>query len=286
MAKVSPERKKLFALLGLGGIMLMTLVYQLYFSNPAPRPTLQANKNSSTAGAKSTVPVQNPDTAEKIAARQTAGKNDQEEILLALIEDTTPLTYVRYSKGSDAVSERGNIFDYYVEPPKPPPPPPPPPPITLLGVSPQSATAGTPRPFTLTVVGKDIPADAKIYMDGRERQTKRLNDTTLTTEMKPADYPSQKNMTVEVKSTSDAKLFSNQLTFIAMAAPEPPFKFIGLLGDQALFEMTGIKEYLRLRVGGTIQGVWRIDAISNQAVEVTQTQFDIKKRVPLQDKGR
>lgn len=286
MAKLSPEKKKLIALLGLGSVMLLVLVYQLYFSGPAPRPTLQANKNSSTTGTKSSATISNPETAEKVASRSASAKNPQGEELAALIEDMSPLS-VRFVKpGPATVSERGNIFDYYIPPPPPLKKPDPPPPITLLGVSPQSATAGTPRAFTLTVVTRGAPPDAKIYLDGRERQTKRVNETTLTTEMKPSDYPSQKTMTVEVKSPTDPKMFSTQQSFVAMAAPEPPFKFIGILGDQALFEMTGVKEYLRLRVGATIQGVWRIDAISNQAVDVTHTQFDIKKRVPLQDKGR
>lgn len=271
-----------------GGLLLLILAYQFYFSGPTPRPSLQANRNQPAANAKSAPTVQTPEAAEKLAANQTTAPMNQEEAMKAMLEDMTPLNVSYSPKGGDAtVSPRGNIFEYYVPPPPPPGPPTPPPPISLLGVSPQSATAGTPRSFTLTIYGKAFPADAVIFMDGSERPTNRVNETTLTTEMKAADYASPRNSTVEVKSRSDqTHLFSNQQTFVAVPAPEPPFKFIGLLGDQAIFEINNTKEYVRLRVGGTIQGVWRIDAISTQAVEVTHTQFDIKKNVPLQDKGR
>jgi hypothetical protein len=288
MAKSSAEKTKIIALSGLGGILLLVLVYQLFFSSSPPRPTIQANKNAVQANSKGGATTQNSGSTEKAVSKPTGHSNPQEDMMAALLEDTSPLNpHMIRTGGSAAVSSRGNIFDYYVEPPKPPPPPPPPPPITLQGVSPQSATAGTPRPFTLTVYGRNFPPDAKIFMDGNPRNTKRVNDTTLATEMAPTDYAFARTSTIEVKSpTEPAKWYSGQVTFTSVPAPEPPFKFIGLLGDQALFEMTGSKEYLRLRVGATIQGVWRIDSISLQAVELTHLQFSIKKRVPLQEKPR
>lgn len=291
MAKKNPEKIKYIALAGLAAVLLFTLVYQLFFSSPPPRQTLQSGKSPATPTARGGVTIQSPGNADSAALRQTkSGKGNDQEMLQLMLDDMSPLKPWSMVKGGSAVvSPRGNIFDYYIPPVviPPPPIPIPPPPIALQGVTPQNATAGTPRPFTLTVTGQNIPPDAKIYMDGNPRETKRLNDTTLAIEMAPSDYSIARNSTIEVKSPSDpVKWFSNPLTFTSIALTDPPIKFIGLLGEQALIEITGTKEYLRLKVGDTIQRVWRIDAISTQAMDLTQTQFDIKRRVPLQEKGR
>jgi hypothetical protein len=290
MAKKSSEKIKYIALAGLGAILLFTLVYQLFFTGPAPRPTLQSGKRGANSNARGGVVIQTPENAQSATTRQsTSGKANDQEMMRLLLDDPNPLE-VRFmaTSGPAAVSPRGNIFEYYVPPPiiVPPTPPPPPPPIALQGVSPQNATAGTPRPFTLTVVGQNIPADAKIYMDGNQRPTKRLNETTLTTDMAPADYSVARNSTIEVKSPTDPAMFSNPLTFTTIALQEPPIKFIGLLGEQALIEVPATKEFLRLKVGDTFQRVWRVDSISTQDLGLTQTQFDIKKRIPLQAKPR
>jgi hypothetical protein len=209
--------------------------------------------------------------------------------LQQLLSDTTPLhlAVITRQTGSSQVGSRGNIFAYYVPPPAPPPPPPKPPPIDLQFIQPQTAVAGTPKQFTLTVSGKGFPADAQIIIDGRVRETKRVNDTTLSTEIIAADYASPRNLNVEVKSKIDpANFWSKGIPFIVQPAPEPQFKYVGRIGDQAILEMAGTREIVRITRGNTVQGVWMIDAISDAAVELTHTQHQIKKRVQMQDKGR
>lgn len=289
MAKKNSEKVKLIAVCALGALLIFTVVYQLYFSSPPPRPTLQSGKNNPAASSKSGVTITSPENADSAANRQnTARRVDDKEMMRLLLEDMTPLNpHWIAASGKAEVSNRGSIFEYYKEPIPPPPPPPKPPPIALQMVSPTSATAGTPRQFTMTVVGQHIPPDGSIYINGSPRKTRRVNETTLATDISPADYSNQATWTIEVKSPADpAKLYSNNLSFSALPSPEPPFKFIGLLGEQALIEMVGSKEFMRIKTGATIQGVWRVDAITLQAINVTQTQFDIKKRVPLQDKPR
>jgi hypothetical protein len=89
-----------------------------------------------------------------------------------------------------------------------------------------------------------------------------------------------------VKSQSDpTKFYSAEIPFIIQPAPEPPFRYIGRIGEKGLFEMTD-KRVERLAVGGVIQGVWHIDSITDAGVEVTQTQYGIKKRLPMVDKVR
>jgi hypothetical protein len=191
-------------------------------------------------------------------------------------------------------SNRGNIFAYYVEPPKPQPPPPPPPPIQLTSLQPQTAVAGTPRPVTLQITGNKIPPDAQILIDGSPRLTKRLNESQLTTEISPGDYVMARGMTIEVKSKSDPEhQNSNKIQFVVQPAPEPQFIFKGRLGtlgqpqyNYAVIEITSSREVKRVKVGDTLLGVWRVDSISENFIDVTLTQYDIRRRVQLQEKPK
>lgn len=213
----------------------------------------------------------------------------------ALLTDTTPLNLRVASSGGgpSTPGSRGNIFAYYVPPPPPPPRPPDPPPIQLLSLRPQTAIAGTPRPLTLIVSGNKIPADAHILIDGSPRVTKRLSETQLSTEISPGDYSLARGMNVEVKSQSNPAENSNVIQFIVQQAPEPQFIFKGRLGtlnqpqsNYAVIELTATKEIKRVKVGDTVMGIWRVDAISADGIDVTLTQNDIKRRVQLQDKMR
>ncbi|MEW6129222.1 MAG: hypothetical protein AB1757_19435 [Acidobacteriota bacterium] len=286
MAKGS-EQKKLIFLGILGAALVGVLIYQLFFSGPPPRPTLANSNRSATPDTRSSVPVQNPESAAKVAQQSGRG-NGQEAEFQELLSDNTPLQLAAYKPtGSPAVSERGNIFEYWVKPPPPPRLPDPPPPITIVGVNPQSATAGTPRSFTLTVYVKNSPADAEVLLDGRAKPTKRVNDGALTVEMTPGDYAYQKSINVEVKSKSEpVKQYSNSANFAVTPTPEPPFRFIGILGEQGVLEIGQSKEVLRVRVGDKIQSLWRVDSIAVGGMELTHLQFDIKRRLPLQEKPK
>src|SRR5438270_2807254 len=145
--RASAEKTKRILLAGLGVILLVVFVYEVFLSGPTPRPRLnaQATNGGSNLPAPASAPVV-PQNRPLSAAAQ------QEAQFLALLSDLTPLNVRLISSGDGhtaQVGSRGNIFAYYVEPPKPPPPPPPPPPIQLLSVQPQSVIAGTPRAVTL-----------------------------------------------------------------------------------------------------------------------------------------
>ena len=247
-----------------------------------------------TAGATATATV--PSTSKAGGATPAPEKkppsqaSTPQERLQLLLYDQTPLEFhlVANSKGGDAaVGARGNIFEYHKDPPPPRVPDPPPPPITINYLQPQSAIAGTPRPFTLTVVAKPLPPDAQIWVNGNPRPTKRVNDSTLSTEIRSTEYSTQTTLAVDVKSQADPiKMVSNHASFVVAAAPDPPFKYIGRIGEIGVLEMNGTKEVTRVVKGGTIQGVWRIEAITNDGVDVIHTQYEIRKRVTMQDKPR
>ena len=219
--------------------------------------------------------------------RQAQSAATPQEKLQQLLYDTTPLDVHLIARGGDAaVGKRGNIFDYYKEPPPKPKDPDPPPPITISYIQPQTAVAGTPRPFTMTVTGKAFPADAQVLINGNPRPTKRINETTLSVEIRATEYSTQTTLAVDVRSPTDPKLFSNHASFVVVAAPDPPFKYIGRIGDIGVLEMNGTKEVARVQRGGTVQGVWRVESITNDGVDVIHTQYQIKKRVAMQDKAR
>ena len=285
----SSEQKKKMILLVAGALFVFVLVYQ-FFINPPARPARKTrNANVSTAST-GTSPAPTPSPSRVKAQAPKAGSVAEEELLLQQqLSDLTPLNLSLISSGggSPKISERGNIFAYYVPPPVPPPPPPPPPPIMLQAASPQNVVAGTPRPVTVTVTAQKIPDDPQIFFDGRAKQTKRINESQLTTTLEPSEFAFARSINVEVKSQSDpVKNNSNTITIVVQPAPEPQFRYIGRLGENAVFEITASKEIKRLTRGGILQGVWRIDSISDTGVELTHTQLEIKRRVPLQDKGR
>jgi hypothetical protein len=260
-------------------------VYRFMFESPTPRRRA-ASSNSNTARAASPAPNAPAPSAPAQAPKPDNPLRDDEAAIQQEIANITPLDFgmIGRDTGKATPGPRGNIFGYYV-PPKVDPPIPKPPPISLQYIQPQSAVAGTPRRFTLTVVGQAVPPDAQIIIDGRAKPTRRVNDTTLATDIEPAEYASSRSMTVEVKSPTDPKLFSNPASFIVQPSPEPPFKFTGYLklGNWGLFEMNANKQISRLTTGDTVQG-WRIDSISEKEVEITHLQYEIKRRVLMAEK--
>lgn len=292
MAKrsLSSEKTKRILLGALGVVLAAVFIYQLFLGGPATRPTRGPQPGVSTPGAAT------PSSPAVLQPRQLGAAAQQEALMQQLLTDMTPLNLRLASNagGRNAqVGSRGNIFAYFVPPPTPPPPPPPPPPIQLVSVQPQSAVAGVPRAFTLVVSGNKIPADAQILFDGAPRVTKRLSDTQLSTEMAPGDYVLARNINVEVKSQSNPTENSNSTVFVIQPGPEPQFIYKGRLGtlnqpqyNYGVFELNSTKEVTRAKVGDTITGVWRVDAISADSVDLTHTQYETKRRLPLQDKVR
>jgi hypothetical protein len=160
-------------------------------------------------------------------------------------------------------------------------------------VQPQSLVAGTPRAVTVLVSGNKIPADAQLFLNGGARASKRVSETQLSTEITAGDYASTQNINIDVKSQSNPADNSNAIVLVVQPSPEPQFIYKGRLGplnqpqaNYAVFELSATKEIKRAKVGDTVTGVWRVDAILADSVDVTHTQYEIKRRLPLQDKVR
>jgi hypothetical protein len=288
----SSEKAKRIFLAALGVALVAAVVYQFVLKSPSSKPKRNPQPGATTGGSSLPAAASAPATQK---TRQLGAAAQQEAVMQALLSDLTPLNlkFASSGGGKSEPSSRGNIFAYFVEPTKPPPPPPLPPPIQLVSLQPQTAVAGTPRPLTLVITGNKIPADAHILIDGAPRVTKRLSETQLSTEISPGDYSLARAINLTVKSQSNPAENSNSIQFVVQAAPEPQFIYKGRLGtlnqpqyNYAVVEINSTKEIKRAKVGDTIMGVWRVDAISADGIDVTLTQYDIKRRVQLQDKVR
>lgn len=292
--KSADQIKKMLAA-ALGVAVILVLVYQIFYSGPTPKPTL-GPRNANTSQAVKPSPPSSQSNPGAVTLKSVSSYAAQEALLQAQLSDTTPLNLALLSHGAAIAKagERGNIFAFYVAPLPPAPRPPPPPPIVLTGLSPQSAIASAPQKITLTVTGNKIPADAQIFFEGTPKPTKRISESQLSTELDAGEYSVPRSFNVEVKSPADpAHMNSNLLQFIAQPPPEPGVVYKGRLGPLgqpqssfAVFEINATKEIKRLRRGEMLQGVWRIDAINADSVDITHTQYDIKRRIPLQEKPK
>lgn len=288
---LSEKNKRLF-LAAVGLLLAVTVIYQFFFNKPASRPKQNARPGD-TAGTPPSQPQASAPATPQVRRLGAAAQEDAR--IQELLSDLRPLNVsLTTDRSSSTPGSRGSIFAYYVPPPPPPPKAPDPPPIQLVGLQPQTAVAGTPRGFTMVVTGSKMPDDAQVLIDGAPRPTKRIGETQLSIDIVPGDYSFVRNMNIEVKSKGNpGGDYSNSITFVVQPAPEPQFAYKGRLGtlgepqnNYAVFEMTGTREIKRAKVGDTVMGIWRIDVISADAVEITHKQYEIKRRVPLQDKVR
>jgi hypothetical protein len=292
-ALLTEKNKNILAAVA-GVVFVLVVVYQFFLSGGpdtaqqkvATRPAAAASPSANgspgqNAGQKGASSSQ-PHTAalSSDAARQA--------LLQQLLSDTSTLDFAplkQIKEGEDTT--RGNMFEPHKDPTPTPAPTPPPPPIAIRQVEPQTAIAGTPKAITIKVTGAGFPPDPQIIFGGSPRQTTRVSDTVVSIEISPADYSAARSVSIEVKSKANpAALYSNQVPFMIQPSPQPPFKNVGRIGDMAVIEVGegATKQYLRLRRSQVIEGVWRIDAITETGLDVTDTRYDIKKRVPLEEK--
>jgi hypothetical protein len=276
------DRNKKIFLVALLGALGIVIIYEVFLSDsrPKPRPAASADSASKSSPAAQASPSpKTPKSIDAAAARQAAVEQ--------ILADTSPLDTSVLGASRGAAEVKRNIFAYYVAPQPPPPPPPPPPPIALRGLQPQVVVAGTPKPVTIVVLGMPLPPDAQVYFGGAPKPTKKVSENELSIEIGPAEYAAARQVSIEVKSQANpAVMNSNSIPFIIQPAPLPPFKYVGRIGEVGIFELIegADKQYLRLKQGATIQSVWHIDAIAPAAVDVTDTRYSIKRKLPLEEK--
>lgn len=275
---VSREQKKVYALVGLLGVLVLVSVWS-FWPESRPAPVARAPREGR---------VRNADLA-----RQRAGEQQATEAaaVAGTIAELPPVAFA-----APGVSIARNIFAYPPPPPKPivrPPPvvTPPPPTINVGSISPASAVAGTSRQITITVAGSEFQRDFQILWNGRPLRTERVGDSLLRATLSPSDIATPGTVRVEVKSASQpVRLWSRELQFQLAAPPDPAetFVYTGRIGGQAVIAFKDPSKRPRLASAGeTVSGVvpWRVLAVTDTHVEMLDTRNEIRRTLPLAPKG-
>jgi len=261
-------RKKI--LLGVLFAVFASVIYLQFFSGsdaPARQPIV--------AGAK-TIPSPTP------TPKPRAGATPEPIV-------SQPLNLASMLSKEGAGSSPGRNIFVYPPPPTPTPaptpkpvPPPPPPPITIISINPAGVMARTGE-FTMTVFGEKIPPDAQGYVDGREFATTFVNATEIKMKV-PADViRSPGNLGIQIRSRTDAKLFSNQASLSVAEPPAPLYRFVGLIvsknGSMAVLKSQSDDEVVNVIKGQVFGKHWKVISITPQKIEVEDTNLKISHSI-------
>jgi hypothetical protein len=285
--QVAPEaaaeqRKKVMA-----GVLLALMIFVFWWQDPFGLFTSEDAGTSSTATAQvrtSPTPKVSP----------TPRRGGVEELV------TDPLRPELASYKNTPLDGIGrNIFVYPTPTPVPPPPPAPPiptpkpPPISLVGINP-AGVIGKTGEFTLTVTamaldGAKMPADARIFVDGREIQTKLIDESHLTGIVTTEMIRNPGNLGVQIRSASDAQMFSNSLGLNVAEPPAPPYRFVGLIvnknGSTAVLKSQSNDDVFNVTKGKVIDKRWEVTNISSTRIDLFDTQIKVPHSIAFTGDG-
>ena len=233
-------------------------------------------------------------------ARTQQARTDSNNTATPQVNNLMAFSEISYQPTSyNAPDARRNIFAYVEAPPAPinapstpTPTPTPPPPVLLASVSPSNVYART-ADFKLELAGDRFTRELRVFVDGRELPTTYINPQQLATTV-PANMiavPGARN--VEVRSTTDSKLFSNALPVNVADPPKPNYAYIGIIGtpnrvgDIALVQDRNTKNIISLSRGDLLSGRFRVTSISEKELVVTDSSLKIKHVMTMSegDKG-
>ncbi len=275
--KTPKERRNTILAIVLGSVAAPGIVYNFFLSNSKPKRTTSA-------------------TATARATPTPAPQADIEDIRRD--QPPTPVIYTPASTGAFAPGR--NIFAYYSAPIGRPGgagatsnqpiaamtpvdiPTPEPPPIILAGVSPASLYART-GDFTLEVAGDKFTPATRVYFNGSEVPTTFESAQRLRAQVPAALIGGEGGRTVIIR-TPDNSLYSNPVNFTVLPPPTPPFTYVGLIGrgarDTAVLKNRG-NELLSVQRNDVVGGRFRLTNISEQSLELTDTELRIKHTLPF-----
>ena len=260
------EKKKIIAAIVLGVVAIGVLGY-LFLGGGSKKPPVNANQ----IGARAT-----PTPARNTNAQPLADMTS---------DDLTNVQPIRYTGTLPASSDADrNIFAYNLPTPPPvkippTPTPTPPPPLTVSSVTPTTVYART-TDFSLQVGGDKFTPAVRIFIDGREMQTRFVNPQQVATTV-PADLIANPgNRTIQVK-TRDGSLYSNTGNLVVTPPPVPNYIYIGLIGrprfnDTAVLQDKNTKDLLNVQRGDVVGGRFRVTSISDKEVVLIDTLLKIR----------
>jgi len=265
------EKKKIIAAVVLGIVAIAVLGY-LFFSGSSKKPT----PNTNQIGARST-----PTPAR---AGTTQALPDTTSDDLSMVQ---PIVY--NPTGAAASEADRNIFAYYVPPPQPvrppaTPTPTPTPPLTVSSVNPTSVYART-TDFSLQVGGDKFTPAVRIFIDGRQMQTRFVSAQQVATTVTADLIANPGNRRIEVK-TADGSLYSDVGDVVVTPPPVPNYSYIGLIGkprfnDTAVLQDKNSKDLLNVQRGDVVGGRFRVNSISDNEVVLVDTTLKIRHTLPF-----
>jgi len=258
------EYRKVILLVVLGVVFIGVLFFQLFSGgNSDGKATATQPKN----------PLAKPSP--------TPGLRRSADEIVSQPLDLASLT----NRASAAGGTGRNIFIYPTPTPLPPPKPPSPtptpvpPPVTLFTVNPAGVTART-ADFTMTLYGAKIPQDAKVYLNGRDFPATFVSDREIRAKVTADAIRTAGSMGIQVRSASDAKLFSNSISLTVTEPPPPPYRYIGIIvekkGPIAVLKLQGgDNEFVRVVRDQRFGTNWRVVNIDPQKIIVEDTRIKV-----------
>lgn len=204
---------------------------------------------------------------------------------------TQPLQFAWFEKRTSGDGTGRNIFVYPPPPPPPTPrpmppqPPPPPPPIFLSALSP-SGVFGRTSGFTMNVMGDKIPEDAQVFLEGRPYPTKFHSANKVDVQVPAEAIRNGGSLGVQVRSKSDANLFSNSIGLIVQEPPLPPYRYVGLVSNKrgmtaVLKSQADESEVLNVVKGTKVGTHWRVVNITTTKIEIEDLNIRIVHAINL-----
>jgi hypothetical protein len=279
--KTRSERYKLAAALLLPLIALV-LILRMFFASDPPKPTRPGARTGGQSA------------SGKVGAARPGGPATDvpDGNVIEMPSEVPPVIGASY-----APDPSRNIFAYYVKPvakvaaatpaETPTPTPTPPPPLTLGSLQPANVYART-GDFTLEVAGDKFTPQTRIYVEGQEFPTAFKSAQQLSAKIPAALIQSPGARAVMVR-TPDNSLYSNGASINVMPAPTPQFTFIGIFGtkhysdDKAVLKPTVGNDLLTVKRGDIVGGRFKVTSISDRAVELIDTQLNIKHSIAYSD---
>jgi len=264
------EKKKIIAAAVLGVVAIAVLGY-LFLGGGSRKPSPNTNQIGG--------PRPNP-TPVRNASNQPLPDTTS--------DDLTNVQPIQYNPTVAAASEADrNVFAYYVPAPTPvkpipTPPPPPPPPLTVTSVTPSSVYART-TDFSLQVGGDKFTPAVRIFIDGRQMQTRFVNPQQVATTVTADLIANPGNRRIEVK-TPDGSLYSTVGNLVVTPPPVPNYSYIGLIGrrsfnDTAVLQDKNNKDLLNVQRGDVVGGRFRVNSISDKEVVLVDTTLKIRHTI-------
>jgi hypothetical protein len=272
-----PGEKKKLIWAAILGVVAIILLWWTFFgfgkSSPSVSPTARpAITQTSTRG------NQRPNTQ--------ADPSQQLNDLIATLSDVPTPTV-----NTNVPDARRNIFAFFVPPAStqkvseaPPSTPTPTPPLLLASVSPSNVYARTAE-FTLEASGDKFTPEVRIYVDGRELQTRYRGPQQLSATIPAAIISNPGTRTIAARS-SDGRLYSNSLPLSVAPPPTPNYNYIGLIStrthvDIALLQDLNTKAIVNAQRGDILGGRFRLTSIADRELVFVDTTLKIKHMLAM-----